>query len=337
MNFIKNILNFLHPDSVRKDSPIKNDEVPDTVCRMTNNIFYQELINHFKMDMEELSVGRRILYPMSFNILLHPDDYDRVKESFSFILPEVIAGFYAAIKQKIGGRTECDATNPATYWFFQIAASEWKSEGTLDLKINPGDIVTVSHLTNFDIKAQQGVHSTDTRLSIKCNNSNVNATNLNKEALKGMEILTNNAFSFNFLKNMSEKLADIEDSRRGNNYTLATLTYSDGKKKVSIPMLDDIVTISGPKETREMDNILIINNDAVEIGHVQIRYLKEENKFQLCAYAPTRLSMKEVPLSFGGAPDWKNMAYHCNIFLNSIVNITFEASDRIRNRDLISR
>ena len=81
-----------------------------------------------------------------------------------------------------------------------------------------------------------------------------------------------------------------------------------------------------------MANILIINSEAVDVGHVQIRYVKETNKFQLCAYSKTRLNMREVPISVGGAPIWKDMAYNSDIFLNDEVNIKFKASDSIISR-----
>ncbi len=188
----------------------------------------------------------------------------------------------------------------------------------------------MGHLTTFDIKkAQQGTRTENARLSIKCQNSNVNQNNINQDALLGMEILTNNAFTFNFDKKMSEKLADIESSQRNRNNALASLTYSDGPSNVHLAMLDELVTLSGPKETRNMDNILIINNEAVQVGHVQIRYVKETNKFQLCAYAKTRLNQREVPLSVGGVPVWKDMSYNSDIFLNNEVNVKFRASEDI--------
>jgi hypothetical protein len=97
-------------------------------------------------------------------------------------------------------------------------------------------------------------------------------------------------------------------------------------------MLDELVILSGLKETRKMENIMIINSEAVEVGHVQIRYVKESNKFQLCAYAKTRLNMREVPISVGGVPIWKDMSFHSDIFLNDEVNVKFSASDAIISR-----
>ena len=330
MGIVKNILEALRPDSGKEEGKMKSH---NEKSKVTNKTLYKELIEHFEADMEELSVGKRILYPMSFNILLYPDDYNHVGESLPFILPEVIAGFYAAIKTKSNSIQESDATPPATYWFFQFASSSVKTEDNQESFIKRGEIVTVGHLTTFDIKkAQQRSRIENMKLSVKCQNSNVNQNNINQEALLGMEILTNNAYAFNFDKNMSEERSTILSSQRNSNNALATLIYSDGPSIVLLNMLDELVILSGPKERRNMENILIINSEAVGVGHVQIRYVKETNKFQLCAYSKTRLNMREVPISVGGTPNWKDMSYNSDIFLNDEVNVKFRASEAIISR-----
>ena len=86
MGIIKKVLESLRPDSGDDGEKTNANKGKSKV---TNKILYKELIEHFVTDMEELSVGRTILYPMSFNILLHPDDYSHVGESLPFILPEV--------------------------------------------------------------------------------------------------------------------------------------------------------------------------------------------------------------------------------------------------------
>ena len=259
MGIITKILESLRPD-ITKD-PFEKNKGANGKSKVTNKTLYKELIEHFEADMEELSVGRTILYPMSFNILLHPDDYSHVGESLPFILPEVIAAKRDSIHNS-------HATPPATYWFFQFASSSVKTEDKKESYIIPGEIVTFGSLTTFDInKIQKGTRVDNVSLSMKCQNSNVIQNNINPDALLGMEILTNNAFRFNFDKNMSEKLSDIKSSERGGNNALATLTYSDGPVNVHLKMLDELVILSGSKETRNMENIIIINSEVVDVGH----------------------------------------------------------------------
>lgn len=283
--------------------------------------------------MDDLSVGKRILYPMSFNILLHPDDYNNVCESLPFILPEVIAGFYAAIKTKSESILDSYATPPATDWFFQFASSKTKTENGEDVYIERGEIITIAHLTTLDIsKIQRGAKIEDSKLSIKCVNSNVNQTNINQEALLGMDILSNGTFVFKFDKNMSQSQSDIEGSKRDRSNALATLYYDENGQKIPLYMYDNLVTISGPDETRKALNILIINNKAVQKSHIQIQYDKERNTFQLCAFAKTCVNMRVLELSEGGNLKWNSLSYNSNIFLNDTVNIQFKASDAIRTK-----
>ncbi len=322
---IKKILELFRPENANPSQP---------EYEITNAILYDALIADFKTQMNKLSVKRRVLYPMSFNILMCPDDYEKVGESLPFILPEVVAGFYGAIKEKSKGINDVDYTSPATYWFFQFAASKVKTVGDKDDFIKPGEFVINGNLKAFDIRnAGQNSIEQNTRLSIKCHNSNVNQTNINRESLVGMEILTNNAFSFRFDKNMSQSTKDIQSSQRDNNNSLATISYTTKDNlTATMSMLDDLITISGPAETRKGANIIKIDNEAVQIGHVQIHYIRETNKFKICAYAKTRLNMSNMEISTGGAPIWKDLSYKSDIFLNDEINIKFKAADSVINQ-----
>lgn len=332
-NLIKEAFESLRPDNRLYENGNRTSSANKGRSKVTNKILYDELLEHFETEMDNLTIGKRILYPMSFNILLHPDDYKRVGESLPYILPEVISGFYAAIKKKkeqVGD--DANATNPATYWFFQFASSTIKTQHDEESFIVPGEVVTVGHLTTFDInKVQQCTRIANVKLSVKCKNSNVNDNNINQESLLGMDIITNNAFMFNFDKSMSEDVTDIHSSRRGEKSGLATISYSDGSHNIHYSMVDELIIISGRSETRNLDNIFIVNSESVDVGHVQIRYNKDTRKFQLCAYAKTRLNTQEVPISVGGVAIWKDMSYKSEIFMNDEVSLKFEASESIMN------
>ena len=91
-------------DSGKIDQP--NESHKSGKSKVTNKILFEELVDHFNNQINELSVYRRLLYPMSFNILMHPDDYSITKESLPFVLPEVVSAFYASIKKKISSKLE---------------------------------------------------------------------------------------------------------------------------------------------------------------------------------------------------------------------------------------
>lgn len=330
MGIIKNILNKLVPDN--------NDEiVANSGSKVTNKVLYKELVAHFETDMDELSVARRILYPMSFNILLHPDDYARVGASLPFILPEVIAGFYAAIKRKRDSIADSYCSPPAKYWFFQIAASSIKTQDGVESFIKQGEIVTVGGLYTFDFKKKRTVVDPNVRLSVKCQNSNINDNNINQDALLNMEILSDGVYAFNFDRNMSELLGDIESGRR----TEGTSTTDDAKATISYTnadgnivhynMMDNSLIVSGPSDTRDDDNILKTDCKEVATSHIEIRYIKESRRFQLCAFAKTRLNTRVVPLSDKKDVVWMALSMNSEIFLNDTLSLRFKANESYIN------
>lgn len=327
VNAIKGLI-----DSAKIDR--KKEKQKQGTSKVTNKILLKELVDHFNDQIEELSVGRRLLYPMSFNILMHPDDYNTTKESLPFVLPEVVSAFYGSIKEKCKAyHNGVNYLPPATYWFFQFSACQVKVKDGVEDFIKRGEIVTAGNLTTFDIhKAQQGgIRSeANVHLSVKCQNSNVNDNNINKEALLGMDILSEGSYCFNFDKTLNEDSTLISPVSGNQRKGWATLRWAseDGSGNVSVyDMFDDYIEISGKSETRTTSNIVRINTDALIKQHVLIKYDHTTQSFSLAAFAKTRLNEREVPLSTVGTPQWVALAkFNSHIFLNDTINIEFNAN-----------
>lgn len=311
---------------------------PDTakskqkVSKVTNKILLKELTDHFDEQMEELSVGRRLLYPMSFNILLHPDDYNATKESLPFVLPEVVASFYSSIKHKIEEYANgVNYAAPATDWFFQFSACQVTERDGKEDFIKRGEVITTGNLTHFDIhKAQQdGVRTeANVHLSVKCQNSSINDNNINMEALLGMEILSEGTYSFQFDKNLNEDTTLIIAASDLPSKGFATLRWAgnDGRDRV-YDMRAMYIDISGKADKRSSSNICKIDSDAVSTSHIQIKYEQATQTFSLAAYGKVRLNSREVPISVGGNPQWVPLAKsHSKIFINDSVSVEFNAN-----------
>lgn len=303
-------------------------------AKITNRLLLKELVDHFDDQMEELSVGRRILYPMSFNILMHPADYNATRESLPFVLPEVVARFYASIKRKINSFGDnVNYANPATYWFFQFSACQVAEKEGEENFIKRGEIVTTGNLTTFDIhKAQQGNvrNETNVHLSVKCQNSNTNDNNINMDTLLGMEILSEGSYTFNFDKTLNEDTSRIgatsDISRKG----FATLRWSENDNYKVYDMLDTYIDISGKADNRQTRNICRIMNDDISTSHVQIKYDHITQTFSLAAFAKTRLNGRELPISSSGSPQWVALSkYNSKIFLNDSVSVEFNANSEM--------
>lgn len=324
VRFMKKVLTLglIEPDGGKKEK---------VVPKITNRILLKELVTHFQQRMNELSFDGRILYPMSFNILMHPDDYNETKESLPFVLPEVVSQFYSKIKEeKARCSDDVNYAPPATYWFFQFSACQFGEEDGVESLIERGKIITTGSLTTFDIKKAQADNTYSEQnhhLSVKCQNSNTNANNINMDALLGMDILSEGAYTFNFDKKMSEDAKKIQSGINKQKNGWATLQWMDGSLNNTFVMLDTYIDVSGSAETRTTRNICRIDNDAVAVSHVQIQYDPSSQIFLLAAYAKTRLNGREVPISSDASPEWVQLPkFNSKIFLNDTVNLDFNAN-----------
>lgn len=312
-----------------------NKKNKQETSRVTNQILLNELVEHFNQQMEELSVGRRLLYPMSFNVLMHPDDYNTTKESLPFILPEVVSAFYAAIKKKKDSYTcTVNFAPPATYWFFQFSACQVAELNGQEDFIKRGKIITTGNLTTFDIKNIHGGNvrsEVNVHLSVKCQNSNTNDNNINMDALLGMDILSEGSYTFNFDKNMNEDTTFISGTTNAQQAGWAKIRWAaaDGGYLV-YEMLDTYIDISGNSDSRRTRNICHIDSSAIITSHVQIRFDQTTRSFFLAAFAKTRLNGREVPLSNGGNPNWITLPKtNSKIFLNDAISVEFNANSNI--------
>ena len=302
-----------------------------TTSRITNQVLLDELVEHFEHQMKELSARNRLLYPMSFNILMHPTDYTTTKDSLPFVLPEVVAAFYDVIKRhKVKNGKEMNYAPAAKYWYFQFSACQINVKTGMKDFIKQGEIVTTANLTTFDIKniRQGNIRSeANIRLSVKCQNSNTNDNNINMDALLGLNILSEGVYTFDYDKTLNEDTRVIEAASNLKSSGIAQLRWmADNGQYLVYDMMDSYIDISGPADTRDTRNICHVENDAVGVSHVQIKYDQASQMFHLAAYAKTRLNTHEVPISSGGNPIWVILPRtNSKIFINDAVSIEFNA------------
>lgn len=316
------IKNFL--DKLKAD---KQDEVASNNL-LTNKRLLEELTQHFKTMLEEESVGQRMLYPMSFNILMDPADYEARKHSFPFILPEVVSAFYGIIDDM---RSQYpNYTPPAKYWYFQFSSCQLgtiQTGNSMPLIVRRGHITTVATLMTFDIKnANNTFVDSNARVSIKLDDSNVmNDVNVNWNAIKNLDILSDGTFIYNFDNTLcrdSQRI--IDNSNMGEINGLAELSYSRAGRNYHFIMRDNLIHISGKNEMRKGRSFFILESENIKDSHVQIKYVVDEKKFQLAAFGPTRLNSRKVVESTGGNIFWQDLANNSTIFINDEISVRFE-------------
>lgn len=295
--------------------------------RFTSKTILKELKSHFSEELDRLSVGDRMIYPMSFNILMHPDDYAQIKESLVLACPVFVAAFYDIIRDR---RARFPVyTPPATFWFLQFTACR---PGALaeagDLVVERGHLTTMASLFTFDLKEASCLSEEENlQVSVRKPNSNVNFNyNVNNSILKGMDIVGENTFKIVFDPKLDSSVQRIAGTTEGEPHReIATLTYSsDGSKFLRYKMMDSLIQVSGRNDKREGRAIFKIDSDAVENSHLQIRYLREWRAFEIAAFAPVMLNGRKLTLSSGGNLLWHKLADKSSIFIGDSVNLEFE-------------
>lgn len=296
--------------------------------RLTNKRLLEELKSHFKSVLDVESVGDRMLYPMSFNILMESSDYNDRKQSLPFILPQVVAAFYGIIEEN--KKEFSDYTPPAKYWFFQFSACNVgtiPTDNSTPLIVRKGHITTVANLLTFDIKKASNVRvDSNVRVSIKLDDSDVmNDVNVNLGAIQNLDILSEGTFIYNFDNTLNRDTRLIEEnSNMAETYGLAELSYSRDGKNYRFSMKDNLIHISGKNEMREGRAFFILENADIKDSHVQIKYVPTEKRFQIAAFGPTRLNSRLLAESSGGDVMWYDLANNSSIFINEEIRVKFE-------------
>lgn len=319
MKFVKKILDIFKGS---KDGDGLNSD------QLTNKRLLEELTSHFKTMLNAESVGQRMLYPMSFNILMDPADYNNRRQSLPFVLPQVVSAFYGIIDDM---RQEYpDYTPPAKYWYFQFSACQLgtiQTEDSTPLIVRKGHITTVATLLTFDIKEANNISvNNNTRVSIKLDDSNVmNDVNVNWNAIKNLDILSDGTFTYNFDNTLSRDTQRITDNSNITEVNgIAELSYSQGGRNYHFIMKDNLIHISGKNEMRKGRSFFILESSEIKDSHVQIKYLPSEKKFQIAAYGPTRLNSRKITESSGGDVYWHDLANNSSIFINDEISVKFE-------------
>lgn len=328
---VKNIIEKLHHLGKVESEKIKAKSF------LTNRGLLEEFKKLFADGLEKESLGERMLYPMSFHVLMHPDDYDEKKQAFPFILPEIIKAFYAIIDKR---KVEFPIYEPVSKkWVFQFTPCRQNNSfdaGDGDIiNIEKGKVKPTATLYNPVIDPK-GMVSVDQNImvSVKCNNSDVIKTaNINIRALVGVDILDEGLYTYKFDKSLPSNTGDIEESidlfnnqstssSTSTNEGLATLSYVFNSKTYTYLINDTPIYISGKDDTRTSLPIFRMEHSNLKNGHVSIKY--ENGKFLLCAFGKTRLNGRNIELSEGSDLKWVELADNSNILMNDIFQVYFK-------------
>jgi hypothetical protein len=295
----------------------------DMEGKLDNKKLLKELSRHFEMMLECESVGEKMLYPMSFNILMTPQDYMARKKALPFVFPEVVKAFYRIIERK---RAEYpDYAPPARYWYFQVSQCELANTESGETKLlTPGQVTTIASLYTFDIRTANNVEvMQNANVSLRLEGSNrMENININLQALQNLDVVGDDIFTFDF--NLELKPLEDGGATQPSSSGLARLEYKHNGQIIRYTMKSPLIHISGRKDARQGSCYFKLESDEVVNSHVQIKYQKEDDSFKIAAFGPTRLNSHKIDESEGGDVVWYSLANRSNIFINGEILVTFE-------------
>lgn len=289
-----------------------------------------QVVVDFKILMNRYSGHQTIQFPMVFDILLCPQDYESLEQPIKGVFGEIIEKhFYYYIKEKRDSIPGSVVNAMNKYWLFRFG------ECPAGIKINgkeksptSGKILTIASFISEDILngSQQGEgQKNGVRKTGTNTRSSFAGKAINLEFLRGGVLLPNNTAVFMF----DSELSRVIPVKTNNGF--ASITWrsimSSRESKQPFIMKESPITISGPKREGEGSAfVMIIDDNKVEKDHVQIRYIGDNKQFQICAYADgVVVDENPIPKSKSDSPNWKPLPKDSEIIIRDSISIAFKA------------
>ena len=325
----------------------KNDDesVRNKSGNLTTKDIYDEMVKLFESKLIETSVGERMLYPMTFNIILHDDDYQSLKGYLPLVFKEIVKKFGDIIRKYTPKYP--DNQNPAKQWTFQVAGC------SNDIPLSDGELLEVRKasvnvmevgLFYEDANTNDNEAPKNVRVTVKPRNSKVYKNlNLNMDVYNNIFPISEGVMQYPFDKSVllpkhaeSAKTNNASSSSSATNETStntrqtmftgnenASLSYSKDGNVYTYTIKSNLVHISGENDTRTDDSIFHLKSKGVKDSHVQIRFNPNEKRYQIIAYGPTRLNEKMMKESSGSEDGWIPLPNKSSILINEEICVKF--------------
>jgi hypothetical protein len=311
-------------------TPKDEEDNVNTTGELTRQQLVNQILEHFKIGFREETTDESMLYPTSFNIVLHPNDYARRQQGFTQTSKDSASKFHKFVKEKLAKYP--DHIPPATYWSFQFSSCEVGdyvevNRGQYSI-VQAGEAIIMSSLYSTDFSVANMRSATNIRATIKPKGSlTMESYNMNKAALLGMDIINKDKFIVYFDKDFSVAKSDpirVNSTQDMEKNAYALLQFKeDLLTKSPYFMIDPQIEISGKKDTRIGRKYLKLNYDDVINSHVIIKF--ENNAFKLAAFGNTKLNSRTLNLSQGADIIWYDLSKSSSILINDHIIIDFKA------------
>lgn len=292
--------------------------------KVTNKQILNELEKHFKLYIKDNSLEKTIIFPMTFTVYLHPDDYIERIEHFQALRKEIINKFNQILLKELRKRELSE--HHADSWNIYLMSIERITLGGDEYTIKQGKVLVWCSL--FDIVASTDTDNKNISLRIGGTNRMIEI-NIDPNSLANIRSGKANHIYEPWKEPRKEpcvsSAANSSTAPLNMKIKRGELSYkrTDGKI-ITYAIQTDICQISGKDDPRNDLSIFKIENSKVETKHIEIKYIPTINQFELAAYKPTSINYTEVPLSSGGNLKWIPLPHGAKIILANSVMLNFQ-------------
>lgn len=322
---------------------------------LTNEFIMKELVNQFQKELKQKSVGKRMIYPMTFIVFMHNDDYQICKDELCLFMDQVVNEFYKIICKNI--KKYPNYINPAQYWTFRFIPTSMDKMDLDGHKISLDNKQRLYIMTSiFDViegkKASDSIQvSVTVGKTQAIKNININMEAFSNFALENAPIIINWKNPMEILKDelsesqlsITPSFIPIQTNKKDSNINLQSLIERSkpqmGNSNLRKAKLIDKSTgriytittdqcyICGNKVSSDSENIFKIDNDKVNNPHARLRKNKITGLYSIVAFDKIILNDQELPISKYGDDfnkmHWMPLTKSVNLDLNGNV-VRFE-------------
>ena len=319
-----------------------------------NEYILHSLVKRFKIELKNRSVRQRMIYPMTFTVVMHNDDYQNHKVDIQLFIKEIVQDFYKIILDKKGKYP--NYKNPAKYWTFRFIpglSSEMELEGK-SIPVQKGQIFIITSIldiTDERFKDNKVNVSLPVGKSAKLQDENINLAAF--ENFLGIEdpifvdwkdpVNTQENNKQDASYNAGQAFVDAskkEESSKKNPFAnmpgwsgkgspfMNVSHNSDNTPKLAYKLEGEVTYcyikngscwVAGNEGNQDKSDTFYVKSNKVMNPHLLIQKDNANGKYKVATFGPAKMEEQDLPVSSINNPKWIWFDQSVNINMNGFV------------------
>ena len=319
-----------------------------------NEYILHSLVKRFKTELKNSSVRHQMIYPMTFTVVMHNDDYQNHIVHINLFIGQVVECFYEIILKY---KTKYPIyINPAKYWTFRfIPCLTTEMElGGKSIPVQQGKIFILTSpldITDEKFKGNNINVSLPIGKSAKLQEANINLDAFKNFVGIGQPIFIDwedpskpkNNVKQDMESNAGQAFVDAskkeEASKKnpfagiagwsGKGSSFMNVSHnSDNTPKLAYKLegevayyyiKNDICWVAGNEGIQDKSDTFYVKSNKVMNPHLLIQKDNASGKYKVAAFGPAKMEEQDLPVSAKNNPKWIWLDQSVNINMNGFV------------------